>query len=75
MLQFPHHPLAIYQVSGEYAMLYHAAQNGVFDLQTVVMETVGGMRRAGKGAITCQPYLSIYRLYSARSNVLRCDSS
>lgn len=56
-------------------MLYHAAQNGVFDLQTVVMETVGGMRRAGKGAITCQPYLSIYRLYSARSNVLRCDSS
>ncbi|XP_067951595.1 delta-aminolevulinic acid dehydratase-like [Watersipora subatra] len=48
---FPHHPLAIYQVSGEYAMLYHAAQNSVFDLQTVVMETVGGMKRAGADII------------------------
>ena len=29
-------------------MLYHSASHDVFDLKTVVMETLGGMRRAGK---------------------------
>ena len=32
-LQFPHLPLAVYQVSGEYAMLYHAAQAGALGLK------------------------------------------
>ncbi|GFO24776.1 delta-aminolevulinic acid dehydratase, partial [Plakobranchus ocellatus] len=43
----PTHPLAIYQVSGEYAMLYHAAQAGALDLKEAVMETLQSMRRAG----------------------------
>jgi len=40
-------PVAGYQVSGEYAMLYHAAAAGAFELRTAVMETVTGLRRAG----------------------------
>ena len=45
--QFPNHPLAIYHVSGEYAMLYHGSQAGAFDLKTIVLEAVHCMRRAG----------------------------
>ena len=40
-------PVACYQVSGEYAMLHHAAQAGAFDLRTAVLETLTGFRRAG----------------------------
>lgn len=45
--QFPHLPLFIYQVSGEYAMLWHGAKNGAFNLNNIVMETLTSMRRAG----------------------------
>ena len=48
-VQFPNHPLAIYHVSGEYAMLYHGSQVGAFDLKTIVLEAVHCMRRAGEG--------------------------
>ena len=44
---YPHLPLAIYQVSGEYAMLYHGAKNGAFELRAVLLETLTSMRRAG----------------------------
>lgn len=44
---FPHHPLAVYQVSGEYAMLWHAAHANAFDLRAAVIESLLGMRRAG----------------------------
>jgi len=44
---FPYHPLAVYQVSGEYAMLWHAARANAFDLRTAVIESLIGMRRAG----------------------------
>lgn len=46
--QFPHIPLFIYQVSGEYAMLWHGAANGAINLNAVLMETLQSMRRAGK---------------------------
>ncbi|KAH9514565.1 hypothetical protein Btru_025663 [Bulinus truncatus] len=45
--KYPTHPLAIYHVSGEYAMLYHAAVAGAFDMRAAVMETLQCMRRAG----------------------------
>lgn len=32
-------------------MLWHAAQNGCFDLKTAVFETLQGMRRAGADII------------------------
>ncbi|NKB24972.1 MAG: porphobilinogen synthase [Kiritimatiellae bacterium] len=42
-----HVPLACYQVSGEYAMLHHAARAGAIDLKTAVIECIIGLRRAG----------------------------
>lgn len=45
---YPNLPLFIYQVSGEYAMLWHGAQNGAFNLNAIVMESLTSMRRAGK---------------------------
>lgn len=46
--QFPDIPLFIYQVSGEYAMLYHGAASGAINLNAVLMETLQSMRRAGE---------------------------
>ena len=48
---YPHHPLAVYQVSGEYAMLWHGAQAGAFDLRSILAEVMHGMRRAGADII------------------------
>ncbi|OAD61810.1 Delta-aminolevulinic acid dehydratase [Eufriesea mexicana] len=47
----PEYPVVIYQVSGEYAMLYHGAQNGAIDLENVLMEVLLSMRRAGADCI------------------------
>ncbi len=44
-------PTAVYQVSGEYAMLKAAAQNGWLDEQAVVMESLMGFKRAGADMI------------------------
>jgi porphobilinogen synthase len=44
-------PLAAYNVSGEYAMLKAAAQNGWLDERRVVLETLTGIRRAGADMI------------------------
>jgi len=40
-------PLAAYCVSGEYAMVRHAAAAGAFDECRAVLETLRGVRRAG----------------------------
>ena len=44
-------PVAAYNVSGEYAMLKAAAQNGWLDEQTAVLETLTSIRRAGADMI------------------------
>jgi porphobilinogen synthase len=44
-------PTLVYQVSGEYAMLIAAAQNGWLDERAVVMESLLGFKRAGADAI------------------------
>ncbi len=44
-------PLVCYNVSGEYAMVKAAAQNGWIDERRVVTETLLGMRRAGADMI------------------------
>lgn len=46
-LRFPDYPLAAYQVSGEYAMLYHASVNGALDLKRAVLESLVSLHRAG----------------------------
>jgi len=43
----PSHPLACYQVSGEYAALLAGADAGVYDLKPMVLETLDCMLRAG----------------------------
>jgi porphobilinogen synthase len=48
---FPHLPLAAYNVSGEYAMLKAAAQNGWLDEAKAVLETLTALKRAGADLI------------------------
>lgn len=43
----PNHPIACYQVSGEFAMVHAGAAAGVYDLKTMAFESVEGMVRAG----------------------------
>lgn len=45
------HPIATYNVSGEYAMVKAAALNGWIDEQKVVMENLIAMKRAGASII------------------------
>jgi porphobilinogen synthase len=54
-------PTLAYQVSGEYAMLKAAAQNGWLDERACVLEALTGIRRAGADAI-----LTYYALDAAR---------
>lgn len=44
-------PIAAYQVSGEYAMIYAGAKAGVFDLKTMAIESTEGILRAGAGIV------------------------
>ena len=54
-------PTAVYQVSGEYAMLKAAAQLGWLDERACVLEALLGMKRAGADAI-----LTYFALAAAR---------
>jgi porphobilinogen synthase len=44
-------PTAVYQVSGEYAMLKAAAGHGWLDERSCVLEALTGFKRAGADAI------------------------
>ena len=44
-------PLAVYNVSGEYAMLKFAGREGLIDYDRVMMETMIGFKRAGANII------------------------
>jgi len=44
-------PLAVYNVSGEYAMLQAAKKAGIIDYERVMMETLLGFKRAGADII------------------------
>ena len=41
------HPIACYQVSGEFAMIHAGANAGVYDLRQMAFETTESMVRAG----------------------------
>lgn len=43
----PDHPIACYQVSGEFAMIHAGATAGVYNLRSMAFESVDGMLRAG----------------------------
>jgi porphobilinogen synthase len=55
-------PVAAYHVSGEYAMIKAAAQNGWIDEQRVMMETLTSIKRAGADII-----LTYYAREAARA--------
>ncbi len=65
-------PTAVYQVSGEYAMLKAAAANGWLDERACVMETLIAFKRAGADAI-----LTYYALAgrSVAEGVIRARAS
>ncbi len=44
-------PLVAYQVSGEYAMLKHAAEKDAFDFDAAFFESLMAIKRAGSSAI------------------------
>ncbi len=54
-------PIFAYQVSGEYAMLKAATQNGWLDEEKVVIESLIGFKRAG-----CDAILTYYAVDAAR---------
>lgn len=49
--QFPQYPLFVYQVSGEFAMIFHASKQGAIALQAAVEESLTSFRRAGADCI------------------------
>jgi porphobilinogen synthase len=55
-------PVAAYHVSGEYAMIKAAAQNGWIDEQRVMLETLTSIKRAGADII-----LTYYAREAARA--------
>jgi porphobilinogen synthase len=57
------YPTYVYQVSGEYAMLKAAAQNGWLDHDAVVMESLLAFKRAGADGILTYFALEAARLF------------
>lgn len=58
-------PVAAYNVSGEYAMLHAAAQNGWIDLDRVMMEVLTSIKRAGADLIVSYHAPAAARLLGA----------
>ena len=54
-------PLAVYNVSGEYAMIKAAAERGWIDERRVVLETMTGFKRAGADMILTYHALDVAR--------------
>lgn len=54
-------PVAVYNVSGEYAMVKAAAQNGWIDEKRIVLETLLSMKRAGADIIITYHALDVAR--------------
>lgn len=55
------HPIAVYNVSGEYAMVKAAARNGWIDEKRIVLESLLSMKRAGADIIITYHALDVAR--------------
>ncbi|VEL43225.1 unnamed protein product [Protopolystoma xenopodis] len=65
----PHHPLAVYHVSGEYAMLWQAVKSGALSsLEAVAMEIMLSFRRAGASLIITYLTPQLLRMDLAKAN-------
>ena len=58
-------PVAVYQVSGEYAMLKAASAAGAFGYEEVLLESLGSLRRAGADLIVTYGALDAARLLAS----------
>ncbi|MDP3560468.1 MAG: porphobilinogen synthase [Legionellaceae bacterium] len=61
--RFPEVPLCAYQVSGEYSMIHHAANAGVFSLEAAMLESLTAIKRAGADILIsyfAQPFARWY---------------
>lgn len=61
-------PVAVYNVSGEYAMVKAAAKNGWIDERRIVLETLTGMKRAGADMIITYHALDAARWLAQESD-------
>jgi len=57
-------PVAVYQVSGEYAMLKAAAEKGWLDHNSVMLEQITAIKRAGADIIASYFAKDIAKLLS-----------
>ncbi len=48
---FPAYPIAAFQTAGEYAMIHWAAENGAFDREQAVRESIKSLLRAGASVV------------------------
>lgn len=60
-------PTAVYHVSGEYAMLKAAAQNGWLDYESTLLETMLGFKRAGADIIWSYAAFDVLKLLKNHS--------
>ncbi len=60
-------PIFAYQVSGEYAMMRHAAEAGCFKFEDAMIESLIGFRRAGARAIFTYAALEIAEVITRRT--------
>ncbi len=63
------HPIACYQVSGEFAMIHAGAKAGVYDLRRMAFETTESMVRAGTSSTGLDR-----SLLCSRVDLGRCDA-
>ena len=60
-------PIAVYQVSGEYAMLKAAAENGWLDHDTVMLEQITAIKRAGADIIASYFAKDVVRILNTQT--------
>jgi len=61
-------PVAVYHTSGEFAMLYHAAAAGSFNLETAVLEVMTSFKRAGATIIITYFTPFLLQLWAKKKN-------
>ena len=57
----PDHPVACYQVSGEYAMVCAGAEKGIYDLKEMAFETTESFLRAGMSLLQSNQKLQSFQ--------------
>ena len=67
---YTHLPVAAYNVSGEYAMIKAAAQNGWIDEKKVIIETLTSIKRAGADLILTYFAKEVALIMASRQSIV-----